>query len=404
MRMAHTFTGRRSLATDVTSKSHKGSILPDSVRESNTANPLQYLKGVGPARVEILSRMGIRSPMDLATYYPSDWEDRRIRFSIQEAPMGEKTALRGKIVSVEFATTRSQLGIATAVLEDPTGRLSAVWFKKLTPRYDVFSALRRNLQPGKSIYVFGTLEWGSDGRQIHVEDLSVLPDGATTLAGDELFHFERLVPVYTVPQDFSERLLRTLIGRVLLNQKLTIRDLIPESVRRKKNWKNRFWALSHIHFPTTLVQKEEARELLAFEEFLILETALARIRQRFKEQNKSQPYVLRRHLLTPFREHLGFEFTPPQKRVIRELFDDLMKPEPMNRLLQGDVGSGKTIVALSAMLLAVENGGQAALMARHVERASYAVSEKESSGGYRRGARGYRHRNACAHPETSPFS
>src|SRR5205807_1516917 len=143
---------------------------------------------------------------------------------------------------------------------------------------------------------------------------------------------------------------------------LPIGDLIPEWLSKKKGWTNRAWALSRIHFPDTLLEKEQAREILAFEEFLVLETALAQIRQKVKARSKNHSYTLRRHLLTPFREHLGFEFTSSQKRVIREIFDDLMKPEPMNRLLQGDVGSGKTVVALSAMLLAVENGGQAALM------------------------------------------
>ncbi len=110
-------------------------------------------------------------------------------------------------------------------------------------------------------------------------------------------------------------------------------------------------------------KRASARNLGLRRIFSILETALARIRQDVKRHIKNHRYVLHRNLLTPFREKLGFEFTAPQRRVIREIFDDLMKPEPMNRLLQGDVGSGKTVVALSAMLLAVENGGQAALMA-----------------------------------------
>ncbi len=360
----------RTLVTNFASKRHRLNILPNSVSESKISTPLQYLKGVGPARAEVLAQMGILQPLDLVTYYPRDWEDRRVRFSVREAPMGEKTALRGTIRSIDFSITRSQLGIATAAMEDRTGRINAVWFKKLNPRYDVFSSLRHHLQIGKSLYVYGSIEWGpgsrSDlpaGRQVRVEDFSVCTDTEATLAGDEQFHFERIVPLYTVPEGLSERFLRSLIGRVLTQGTLQVHNLIPEWLRRKNSWQDRAWALSHIHFPKTLLEKEQAREILAFEEFLALETALARLRLEVKQHPKTHRYTLRRNLLTPFREHLGFEFTAPQKRVIREIFDDLMKPEPMNRLLQGDVGSGKTVVALSAMLLAVENGGQAALMA-----------------------------------------
>ncbi len=331
---------------------------------SNTvvSSPLQYLKGVGPARAETLARMQIRQPTDLVTYFPRDWEDRRIRFSIREAPVGEKIALRAIIRSVDFSITRSQLGIATAVIEDTSGTLRAVWFKKLNPRYDVFSSLRNHLQVGKSLFVFGAVEWGPDGLQIRAEDMAICETSQTTLEGDDKFHFERIVPVYSVPEGVSERFLRSIIGRVLTQSPLIFRDLIPREIRKKNNWNERAWALSQIHFPKTLIEKEKAREILAFEEFLVLETALARLREEVKHLPKSHRYSLKRHVLTPFREQLGFEFTVPQKRVIRDIFDDLMKPEPMNRLLQGDVGSGKTVVALSAMLLAVENGGQAALM------------------------------------------
>lgn len=363
VRVTHRLSRTGALATNVTSKRHKTIIVSDSVSESKAPSALQYLKGVGPARAQALARMGILTPMDLATYFPRDWQDRRMRFSIREAPVGEKVALRGTILSVDFSTTRSQLGIATAQIQDPSGTMNAVWFKKMTPRYDVFSSLRVQLQTGRSLFVFGPIEWGPGGRQIRVEDMAVCENADSVLAGDDVFHFERITPVYSVPEGMNERFLRTLIGRVLTQGALSIDNVIPEWLRRKKNWLDKSWALSTIHFPKTLLSKEEARTLLAFEEFFILETALARIRQDVKRHAKNHRYVLHRNLLTPFREQLGFEFTAPQRKVIRDIFDDLMKPEPMNRLLQGDVGSGKTVVALSAMLLAVENGGQAALMA-----------------------------------------
>lgn len=345
-------------------------ILPDSVdpRKQRApvpeqTYPLQYLKGVGPARAKALAKMGILVNADLAASFPRAWEDRRFLHAIRRAPMGEKLALRGRVRLADFSTTRKNLGMASAALEDPTGTIEAVWFKKQNPRYDVFASLRQALQPGRWIAVLGSIEWGPRGRQIRVEEMTACSGEDGDLLGDERFHFNRIVPRYTVSQEASERLLRTLIGRVLSSTAGQLPDLIPEWLRRRDSLADKSWALEKIHFPDTLVEKEKAREALAFEEFLVLETALGLLRAQVKKNPKPHRYELKRRLLTPFREGLGFDFTNAQKRVIREVFEDMMSPYPMNRLLQGDVGSGKTLVALSAMLLAVENGGQAVMMA-----------------------------------------
>ena len=341
-------------------------ILPDSVGQSNPASttPMQYFKGVGPARAQLLASIGIVRPEDLLTYFPRQWEDRRLRFTIREVPIGEKTTLKGMLKSVEFTQANNGLGMAFAELEDATGRIQAVWFKKLQFRYDVFATLRQQLQPGRTLIAFGSVEWGPRGRQLRVDDSTICANADGTLTEEERFHFDRIVPLYTVPDGLQERLLRTLVGRALRQGVTSKQDsAVPSAIVQRLSLPSLAWCLEHIHFPDTLVQKEEARRRLAFEEFFQLEIALGLMRRLVKKDEKSHAYALKRSLLTPFREKLGFEFTAAQKRVIREIFDDLMQPHPMNRLLQGDVGSGKTVVALSAMLLAVENGGQAALMA-----------------------------------------
>ncbi len=146
-------------------------------------------------RAQTLERMGIREPIDLITYFPRDWEDRRVRFSIREAPNGEKVALRGTIRSVRFFYHPGNLNLALpqCLMEDSSGVLNAVWFKKLTPRYDVFSSLKQHLQIGKSLYVFGSVEWGPGGRQIRVEDMALCENAQAVLAGDDVFHFRRIV-------------------------------------------------------------------------------------------------------------------------------------------------------------------------------------------------------------------
>jgi len=342
-----------------------GAILTDSVGRSNPhpSFPLQFFKGVGPARAQALAIRGLREPIDLLMGFPRDWEDRRARFSIHDAPTGEKTTLKGSIEEVSFSIRRPPLGLATARLTDNTGSILAVWFKNLNPRYDVFASLRQRLQAGRILTVFGTVEWGPGGKQLRVEDMALNSGPKQSLEGDDVFHFNRIVPLYTTTPEIPERLLRALIGRILQTGAFQVPDMIPERVQNHHRLHNKSWSLQKIHFPDSLIQKEEARTSLAFEEFLILETALAMLRRKVQRETKPHRYTIHKTLLTPFREHLGFEFTAAQKRVIREIFDDLIRPAPMNRLLQGDVGSGKTIVALCAMLLAVENGGQAVLMA-----------------------------------------
>jgi len=339
-------------------------IVPESVEPRKAASdlPLQYVKGVGPARAELLRGAGLTSINDILALVPRDWQDRRLRYTLREAPMGERSALRGVIKDVHFKQLRPSLGMAQALIQDSSGTLLATWFKNTTPRYDVFASLRQKLREGLIVFVYGMIDWGPQGRQIQVDDFT-LADASGHLLVDDQIHFDRIVPVYTSPEGIPEKLLRSLVARALQDKNRYPATVVPVSVRKSTATRDKTWALPRFHFPGSWAEKEEARHLLAFEEFLILETALGRIRQSLKKETKPQQYCLKRHLLTPFREHMGFSFTEAQKRVIREIFDDLLRPSPMHRLLQGDVGSGKTVVALSAMLLAVENGGQAALMA-----------------------------------------
>jgi ATP-dependent DNA helicase RecG len=277
--------------------------------------------------------------------------------------VGEKTSVSGIIIDVEFSQPRFGLGLATATLQDISGRLRCIWFKSTNPRYDVFATLRQRLQEGQSLMVFGAVEIGPQGKQMQVEEMAIVQGAEGILASEDRWHLDRVTPLYTVPEGLSERFLRSLVAAVLPMIPTLASPILPAWLEKDRQLPTKSWALEKIHFPNSFLEKERAREYLAFEEFFILETALGMVRRSVKQQAKHHRYQLHRTLLTPFREHLGFSFTGAQKRVIREIFDDLMSPVPMNRLLQGDVGSGKTVVALSSMLLAAENGGQAALMA-----------------------------------------
>jgi ATP-dependent DNA helicase RecG len=380
--MTHRFTSRRSFFTNTAAPSHKqtpsrklrSDILADSPSESKSGRqasgdplpftdfPVQYLKGVGPVRAKTLEKMGILSARDLLSLFPRDWQDRRPRFTIRDAPMGERVTLVGKITEVKFSSLRRDLGMGVARLQDSSGNLKGVWFKKTNFRYDVFAPLKKQLEVGRTLMVYGVMEFGVEGRQLRVEESAVLLEPDQTLSPEDAPHLNRIVPLYSVPEGLSERLVRSILHQVL-SLIPQVQSVTPDWLAKNRQWEGKNWALKKIHFPETLIEKERAREYLAFEEFLVMETALCLLRRSIKQTPKPHHYQLFRNLLTPFREGLGFPFTTAQKRVIREIFDDLMSPFPTNRLLQGDVGSGKTVVALSAMLLAVENGGQAVLMA-----------------------------------------
>jgi len=176
-------------------------------------------------------------------------------------------------------------------------------------------------------------------------------------------HVARLTPIYALTEGLSQRFVRELTYGAVEAHADEATDAVPPELMAKRKLLASPQALRGLHFPKSEAELEAARARLAYEELLILEIAWILKRRQTRGILKGYGYEIKKTLLTPFRQGLGFELTHAQKRVINEIFDDLAKSYPMTRLLQGDVGSGKTVVALSALLLAVENGGQGALMA-----------------------------------------
>ena len=199
-------------------------------------------------RAAALARMGILQPIDLLTTFPRDWQDRRHRFNLREAPLGEKHTLTAEITAVKFSTLRRNLGLATATLQDASGSLKAVWFKKINPRYDVFATLRGQLEPGKSLMVYGLVERGIEGRQIHVEEMAVLTEPGRALTPEDALHLNRIVPLYSVTEGLGERLLRSLIARVI-SMASQQPHVIPGWLAKSRQLPDKAWALKNIHFP-----------------------------------------------------------------------------------------------------------------------------------------------------------
>ncbi|MCB4755689.1 MAG: ATP-dependent DNA helicase RecG [Elusimicrobia bacterium] len=330
---------------------------PPTPQQSNIhfETPLQYLKGVGPQKATLLKKLGLGTVEDLLFYFPRNHEDRRLS-PIKEAFLGSKVAIKGKVQSFEFRRVGKSLGQATAWLHDGTVSIQAVWFKHLSYQYDVFAPLKKHLQPGQEIFVYGTVEGSVHGPAINVEDYELS-------LGTAPWHFDRIVPIYPMTEGLPERWFRHLVVSVVLQQASMIPEILPERLRTLHQLLPLKEAVRAYHLPENLAQRDKARERLAFDEFFFLELALAQNRQNRERLSKGYALQPHRTLLTPFKKALGYEFTKSQIRVINEIFRDMARPKPMHRLLQGDVGSGKTVVALSAALLAIENEKQVAFLA-----------------------------------------
>jgi len=327
---------------------------------SNTA--IQYLKGIGPAKAKLFERLEINTLRDLLYYYPRTYQDRRIPAQDLLFNPPQLVVFKGRVQRTEQVPARNILIFKAYLVNERGHTMQCVWFKKRPYRafrFDPFGTLKKDFRAGSEMWVIGKQSENSYfGNQMSVEEYYPAAEVQSAL------HAGRLTPIYALTEGLTNKQLRQCVWDVLHGDTLTReQEILPPELLTKRKLLHITQALEAVHFPRSGEALRAARARLAYEEFLLLATAWGIKRTQTKILAKDYTYTIKKHLLTPFREHLGFEFTGSQKKVINEIFKDLCSPRPMNRLLQGDVGSGKTIVALSAMLLAVENGYQAVLMA-----------------------------------------
>ena len=324
---------------------------------------IQYLKGIGPAKAKLFDRLEVHTVEDLLHYYPRTYQDRRLGTTPNEYNSDALVVFKGRVLRTQEIPARSVL-IFKAFLEDEQGnQIECTWFKKRMYRgfrFDPFGTLKKDFKMNNEVWVIGRRENKNNffGNKITVEEHYLAEDVLTQL------HAGRLTPIYALTEGLTNKQFRQFVYEAL--QTGTVEreaEILPAELISKRKLLSAPQALKAIHFPNSLAELKNAQTRLAYEEFLLLATAWGIKRTQTRILSKDYSYQIKRTLLTPFREQMGFEFTNSQKKVINEIFKDMCSPRPMNRLLQGDVGSGKTVVALCAMLLAVENGYQAALMA-----------------------------------------
>lgn len=323
--------------------------------------PLRYLKGVGPRRAESLQKLGLSTVEDLLYVLPFRYEDRRAFARVAEVvPFGSETTLDVRIARARLIRTRRPgFTLFEAVLEDATGSVRALWYNQ--------PYLEKALRPGRRAVVFGraVLDRREGHPVLENPDYELLDEGDA-----EGIHTGRIVPVYRKLGELSSRMLRSLLHRALQDlDPGSLPEILPRHVARRRGLLPRLEALKRTHFPPPeasleelAARRTEAQLRLAFEEIFILQLALALRREAVRSERRRVAYQVTDALRTRLARLLPFRLTEGQKRALREIGADLRAPRPMNRLLQGDVGSGKTIVALLTLLVAVENGYQGAFL------------------------------------------
>ena len=313
-------------------------------------SPVQFLKGVGPRRAEGLRAAGLSTIYDLLTCYPRRHYDRRLFRKIGEAKADEVVTLQGVVLSMRSErTSRRGLPIFRLVLADETGKIDAVWFGR--------RRLESVFKAGDVVIVSGKVDLFR-GLQIRPDEFEIL-EGADA----EPIHASGLVPAYPPVDGLGRKGLRRLIHDAVKELAPGVPETLGAEVRRRRGLVEIGPALADIHFPKDEDQKERARRRLAYDEFYFHQLALALRRRDVRQIRVGTPLKVDDRLHRRILQRFPFELTGAQGRVIEELRRDLGADRPMNRLLQGDVGSGKTIVAAYAVLAAVGNRRQAAVMA-----------------------------------------
>ncbi|MBA2459665.1 MAG: ATP-dependent DNA helicase RecG [Gemmatimonadales bacterium] len=312
---------------------------------------VQFLKGIGERRAEQLARLGIRTARDLLWHLPHRYVDASSVTPLVRAEVGQEGACVGRVVAKGVLPTRKGLRIFHAVLRDDSGVLECVWPGQ--------AFLDRTIAVGQTLLVSGPVRF-YHGRQLAPREFVILADGdgeSDPLAAG------KVLPVYPATEGLSHKVLRALIERHLDALIALSEDVLPEPFRRAAGLRPLAEALRAVHRPESAEDAERGRRRLAFDELLDLQLMLIRARAIAKRQRSGVAFQIKRDLTSRLREHLPWELTGDQQRALREITADMTSAERMHRLLMGDVGTGKTVVALFAMLLAAENDFQAALMA-----------------------------------------
>ncbi|MGQ9584642.1 MAG: ATP-dependent DNA helicase RecG [Anaerolineae bacterium] len=314
--------------------------------QSGLEAPVTRLPGISVGYARRLTKLGVQTIRDLLFLFPRRYEDYTALRTISELQYGQEVTIIGNVWDVKSHQSRSGMPIITCVVADATGTIEAVWFNQ--------PYLTKTLRPGRQIVLSGKVDQ-------FLGRLRLISPAWEPL-DKELIHTARLVPVYPLTKGISAKWLRRLIKTAIDYWAERIGDPLPANVRQRLGLMDMEQALRQIHFPDNWDILEKARKRLVFDEFLIMQLRLLLMKRTWQDR-PGRPLQVRPEWIDRFTKALPFQLTGAQRRALEEISTDLAQTRPMSRLLQGDVGSGKTVVAAGALLVAVANGTQAAVMA-----------------------------------------
>ncbi|PLV57519.1 ATP-dependent DNA helicase RecG [Thermotoga sp. SG1] len=317
-----------------------------SAEKIDLSTDVQYARGVGPGRKKKLKKLGIETLKDLLEFFPRDYEDRRKVLKLNELVPGRKVTTQGKISSVEKKKFQN-MNILVAVLSDGLMHVLLKWFNQ-----DFLHTQLKQLI-GKEVFVTGIVKLNPYTGQYEIHNAEVLPKEREII--------RRIFPIYRLTSGISQKQMRRIFEENIPSLCCSLEETLPERIIKKRNLLSIKDAYYGMHFPKTLYHLEKARERLAYEELFTLQLAFQKVR-REREKHGGIPKKIEGRLAEEFIKSLPFQLTGAQKRAHEEIRRDMVSEKPMNRLLQGDVGSGKTVVAQLAILDNHEAGFQAAFM------------------------------------------
>lgn len=327
---------------------------------------IQYIKGVGPKRARLLANLGINSVKDALYYLPYRYEDRRNIRKISDLRYGNMETVSGKVISAEVIKLPGRnLKIFEITINDGSGLLRGKWFNQ--------PFMKKNFKIGYEVLLWGTVKrnpYRGIGFEIDNPEYEILAGAASAQSRDDsLIHMNRVVPVYRVTSGLSVKQARSILYNIVTTYIKDVPDVIPSEILGRNSLPGLPESLSQIHFPDADADVEllnrgvsDCHKRLSFDELFMLELGLS-VLKRYSVSEKGVALKAAGILVDKLLEKLPFRLTGAQKRVFNDILRDMEKPYPMNRLLQGDVGCGKTVVALMAMLVAAECKYQSALMA-----------------------------------------
>ena len=339
---------------------------PEEITEDNKKPPkltdVMYIKGVGPKVAYKLNKLGIHTAFDLITYFPRKHIDYSTRTLIRDLKEGQSTTVFGYIKSVSNFNAKN-LSVTKVLIADESGKFELTFFQSKGNRY-MLERIKAQFPKNAGIMVSGTVKRNSFNQQLTIDKPSYsIMTGEFLENSNSNLNLNRIVPIYTVCEDLNIKVLRKAIYNAIQLYKNDIENTVTDEIRRRLGLLDKKIAIEQIHFPEDQNLLEKSRFSLIFEELFKIQLKMLRLREQTANTNSIALEIKQDGLVQNFIKSLPFELTKGQKDAVNEILNDLNSETPMQRLLQGDVGSGKTVVATIMLLAAIENGYQGAIMA-----------------------------------------